>query len=79
MDTVTNNLTTLDKTLLEVMQGTEYWLSRSMIANLIGRGTLTVYQIERLEHLVKLGLVDKETRRRGVAQIYYEYKPRGDA
>lgn len=78
MITMASELTALDNVLLDTLRTSEDWQSRSDIADMIGRKTLTHYDIERLERMVDAGLIEKSTRTVGVVKKHYVYRLRGE-
>jgi len=69
--------TPLGRKILEVIkeQG-ENWISRSGIAEAIGRpdGKIRSNDVDHLKELVKLGLIEVRDATTGVAQTRYEYR-----
>ena len=67
-------LSALQQALLEVLQNNGGWVSRSQIADVIGRpDRLVPHDVDSLENLVDMGLVKKRTTKTGVVKTVMQY------
>jgi predicted transcriptional regulator len=68
-------LTPLGKRLLEALKERNDWMTGSEVAEVIGRGrTLTQFDRNTLSQLAALGLIEMESRVKGVVKEYFVYR-----